>query len=277
MNRIRSIILLSAVMILVSACATKIPITAVQLSDNDGSHSSSITKRQIERWVKQANRTWKKRGYKITFRGKKDIVRVRSTLLNTQPPDSDDSTWEIYRIAGNYLASELPAGRIPVFFRGRGNSAWSWGPGNTNFISMPDFDQACTSDKGAGTYCHHGCCTDLTLLSHELGHYFGLAHTFTDADCDKLTKENSNGDLRGQVYGDKADNVTDTASDPSAGCLAPKSRQCSGSVTVNGVTFHPPWHNLMSNHACLPKKISDDQAKVIEHSFKQPWRQQLGK
>lgn len=279
MNRLKPFLVPGLLMLLLSACATKIPILAVQLSDDDGTHATTVTKHEIYKWVKSANKTWKKRGYKLVFRGRKDMVRVKSTLLNSQPADNNDDNWEIYRIAGNYLASELPSDHVPVYFRGRGSGAWSWGPGNTNFISMPSFDQACMARKADGAYCHRGCCTDLALLSHELGHYFGLAHTFTDADCTRLTKDNSDGDLHGQLPDVKEDDVRDTAPDPGAGCVPAKLVKCDGgSVVVSGVHFQPPWNNLMSNYVCgVRQKITDDQARVIQYSLKQPWRSEIGK
>ncbi len=278
MNGLKNALLLLFLTLLVASCATKIPVLAVQLADDDGRNRVPITPAEIRQWVDQANETWEDRGYEFTWDGKKDLIVVNSTVLNTQPSDDNDDLWEFYRIAGNYLASLLPDDKIPVFFRAKGGSAWSWGPGNTNFISMPAYANTCISKPTPGKPCPGGCCPNDTLLSHELGHYFGLAHTFAETDCDKATKDNTDGDQHGQLPGTTADDVRDTAPDPGAACASTKSLDCDeGSVVVNGTTFHPPWRNLMSYHDCLPERISSDQADVIKYSLRQPWRSQLGK
>jgi Pregnancy-associated plasma protein-A len=278
MNNIRRMILLFAVLGLTASCTTKIPVLAVQLADDDGRNRVAITTAEIKDWVNYANKTWEDRGYEFTFDEKKDLIMVQSTVLNTQPDDSNDAQWEFYRIAGNYVASLLPDRAIPIFFRAKGGSGWSWGPGNTNFVSMPAYANTCIVKPTPGKPCPGGCCPNNTLLSHELGHYFGLAHTFTDADCAKATLANTDGDVQGQLLGTTADDVHDTNPDPGAACAPTKSLDCDGgSVVVNGVTFHPPWNNLMSYHDCLPERISKDQTKVIEYSLQQPWRANLGK
>jgi Pregnancy-associated plasma protein-A len=277
MNRPANVVKLVFLTMLLSACATKIPIMAVQLADDDGRNRVSITPAEIQQWVDQANETWGKRGYKFTFDPDKDLIVTHSTVLNTQPTDDNDDQWEFYRIAGNYLASLLPDNAIPVFFRAKGNSGWSWGPGNMNFISMPAYINACTDkaapDGSAGSHCT----PDKILLSHELGHYFGLAHTFTDADCGRIAKDNTDGDLHGQLLNTTADDIHDTAPDPGTACPTTKPIECEQeSIAINSVRFNPPTHNLMSYHRCHPQQITDDQARVIASSLKQPWRSQLG-
>ncbi len=261
-----------------ASCTTKVPITAVQLADDDGRNRVSITTAEIKEWVDYANKTWKKRGYLFTFDEMKGIVIVNSTVLNTQPPDNDDEQWEFYRIAGNYLASLLPGKDIPVFFRGQGSSAWSWGPGDVNFISMPSYANTCINKQVPGKSCPGGCCPNITLLSHELGHYFGLVHTFTSVSCNRVTPDNTDGDLHGQLKDVAADDVKDTNPDPGSACAPTTSLKCDeGPVKVNGTTFNPPWRNLMSYYNCLPQEISSDQAKVIKYNIANPWRRGLGK
>lgn len=273
-----TIILLSLVALLHTGCATKIPMMAVQLSDDGGTNVSPITKGEITQWVDSANKSWGSAGYKITFGGKKDMVKVSSTVLNTQPPDNAYDQWELYRIAGNYLASLLPSEKIPVFFRKKGSSGWSWGPGDTNYISMPSYGNTCISKAAKGSKCPNGCCPNDTLLSHQLGHYFGLAHTFTDTPCDQVTLANTDGDRNGQLSGTTKDDVSDTTPDPGAACAPTTSLTCKEkTVTVNGVKFTPPWQNIMSYHECTPEKISAGQKMVIQNSLTHPWRSRLGK
>jgi hypothetical protein len=277
MTGLKKTLMLLSLTILIAGCTTKIPILAVRLADDDGKHRTPITPAEVAQWVDQANKTWEEAGYRFTFDEKKDMIVVHSTLLNTQPPDNNEDLWELYRIAGNYLASLFPSGKIPVFFRGNGGAGWSWGPGNTNYISMPAYANTCISKPTEGLACPGGCCPNTTLLSHELGHYFGLAHTFTGADCDKVTMENADGDRYGQLAG-ADDDVTDTGADPGAACAPTTSLKCdSGTVLVNGTKFNPPWKNFMTYHDCLPEQISSDQKKAIDFSLKNPWRQDFGK
>ena len=265
-------------MLLLSGCATKIPILAVQLSDDDGTNVAPITKGEIYEWVDYANKTWEDAGYTVVFKGKQDMVKVRSTVLNTQPPDNAYDLWELYRIAGNYLASLLPSERIPVYFRNKGGSGWSWGPGDTNYISMPSYVNTCSSKPIKDANCPNGCCPNNRLFSHELGHYFGLMHTFTDIPCDQATLNNTDGDRFGQLAGTSEDDVLDTASDPGVACAPTTFFQCKeGTVAVNGIGFNPPCHNIMSYYHCSPEEITPDQIKAINYAFSHPWRSRLGK
>ena len=165
MARIKYVCTLLVLLLLVAACTTKIPIVAVQLADDDGRNRVPISGVEISQWVEQSNRTWEDQGYEFTFDAKKDLVLAYSTVLNNQPPDDNDDLWEFYRIAGNYLASQLPDNAIPVFFRAKGKSGWSWGPGNTDFISMPAYTNTCLGKQVPGKPCPGGCCPNDSLLS----------------------------------------------------------------------------------------------------------------
>jgi len=48
-------------------------------------------------------------------------------------------------------------------------------------------------------------------------------------------------------------------------------------VIINGVTYDPPWRNIMNYHDCMPEEMTDDQKKAIEYSFKHSERINLGK
>ena len=278
MQRLKYAILLLFAALMLTGCATKLPMLAVQLSDDDGTNTAPISKGEISRWADYANKSWGSAGYKIVFRGKRDIVKVSSTVLNTQPADNAYDQWELYRITGNYLASLLPPEQIPVLFRQKGSSGWSWGPGDTNYISMPSYGNTCISKSANGSKCPNGCCPNNTLFSHQLGHYFGLAHTFTDTPCDQVTQSNTDGDRMGQLPGTDKDDVRDTPPDPGAACALTTSLKCKeDTVVVNGTKFRPPWRNIMSYHECLPEKITPDQKKVIKYSLTHPWRNRLGK
>lgn len=264
---------------LLSACATKIPIVAVQLSDDDGKNRAPITVQEVERWVSKTNESWEDSDIELTFDPDEDFIRVSSTVLNSKPDDASNPQWELYRLTGNYLASLLPRHQIPVLFRQRGRTAWSGGPGHSNFISMPSYSNTCIKKKTSGKACPGGCCPDETLLAHELGHYLGLVHTFSNVSCDKASRDNTDGDRTGWLADNGADDIKDTAADPGANCAPTKELDCdTGPVTINnGHSFEPPWQNVMSYHNCLPERLSDDQQAVVEWVMdNNPWRRRLG-
>jgi hypothetical protein len=178
MSKLSKTVLVLLTAVLITGCATKeLPILAVRLSNDDGTAKAPITRKEISKWVNYANDSWEDAGYSLVFNGDDDIIDVRSSFLNTQPPDNAYDQWELYRIAGNYLASLLPPDRIPVYFRQKGSRGWSWGPGDTNFITLPAYTNTCASTPAKGEDCPNGCCPDTTLLSRVLGNYLGLSHT----------------------------------------------------------------------------------------------------
>ncbi|MDH5178933.1 MAG: hypothetical protein OEZ39_00230 [Gammaproteobacteria bacterium] len=265
-------------LLLLTGCTTKLPIIAVQLSDDDGNNRAPVTPQEIEHWVNRANTSWKGSGYKFTFDPDKDIIQVSSTVLNSKPDDAANPQWELYRLTGNYLASLLPRHQIPVLFRQRGQTGWSGGPGHSNFISMPSYSNTCIK-KQTGGACRGGCCPDDTLLAHQLGHYLGLVHTNTNVPCDKVKAEIADGDRQGWFANNKEDDIRDTAPDPGANCAPTTSADCdTGKVKIkNGNSFRPPWRNVMSAHNCLPEQISGDQEDAVEWVLENnPWRQQIG-
>lgn len=142
------------------------PVQAVILSDDDGSRAAHITPAEIRVWVKHANDVW--RQARIGFEVEDPPLVLRSTLLNGMMGESDPN-WEVERAAANRAAWQYP-GRLVVFFRyGRGQEptrqSFSWT--DVNFIVMGEF-------RG-NLLCGR---ENLDLMAHEIGHYFGLTHTF---------------------------------------------------------------------------------------------------
>lgn len=240
-----------------------------------------ITEKHIQSWIDTANLAWFPRSYNFSFDQKADFITIRSTLLNTPPcevctdPSCDSNNckieWDAYEKYGRSLALLLvPAkNKVVVFFRGRGGVGWSGGPPG-NFVSMPAFTHTGINKPSPGSPNH-------TLLSHELGHYFGLAHTFNEGDCSKVNLTNTDGDIKGGNDQDLNDDIHDTNPDP-GGCAPTYSLNCpGGTVIINGVTYDPPWRNIMSYHDRMPEEMTDDQKKAIEYSFKHSERINLGK
>ncbi len=239
-----------------------IHIQAVVLSDDNGSNTSSITREQIRIWVDEANKVWAPQA-KIFFvfddaPGSTDVSSWSSTVLNTEPAnDAEDS---LYSARANLVAKVLYPHRLVVLFRKRGNPGWSWGPQTNFFVSMPEYTSGGIYKPLSG-----GTLRNDTLLSHELGHYMGLAHTFPGADCSELTPLESDGDADGQRPNKTNDDVLDTNADMSDVCYPTNSLMCvGGGALYNDFSWLPPWNNVMSYHDCLPEDFSPGQIAVID-------------
>ena len=263
-------------------CPKQLPIQAVILSNDNGGSAAPITLAQIDTWVDAAKEIFKDHLFELTF-DHTNVVYVKSTTLNN-PPNTPDN-WQpdpengiffspdtIYDMFANSVAAGYPD-KIVVLFRGAGGGGWSWGPPNLRYVSMPSWTNTGISKPNAGSWN-----PNTTLLAHEVGHYLGLAHTFWETRCNLVTAANTDGDAGGQRGDTDADDVLDTPADPGAACAPTSSLTCpGGSVVVKGITFTPPWTNLMSYHDCLPETMSLDQRKAINFTLQHPLRSQIPK
>ncbi len=250
-----------------------IPIHAVQLSDANGSNLAPITRQQVRQWVNAANSVWFSEA-SIFFDfdesvGSADFERWNATLLNTLPPD--EAGHFTYRTAANVWALLFHHKKVVVFFRANGGLGFSWGPTSNFFVSMPSY-----TDTGVFKPDDGGWVPNDTLLSHELGHYFGLAHPFGDVACIDARLANSNGDAGGQNPDTAADDVGDTNPDVTDACVPTDSLTCAGgTLGYNDELWDPPWTNVMSYHDCLPEDFTDDQVAVINLTLQHPVRANL--
>jgi hypothetical protein len=251
-----------------------IGIQAVQLSDSDGSNLAPMTRQEVRLWVDEANKVWTPQaGILFSFddsAGSDDFETWGATLLNTVP--ADDAEDAKYNAAGSVWALLFHPDRVVVFFRARGGGGWSWGPTTTFFVSMPYYTNTSINKPDDGGYVRND-----TLLSHELGHYFGLGHPFPGLKfCSDATPANSDADVNGQNPNTTADDVHDTNADFTDACVPTNSLTCpGGSLSYNGHIWNPPWNNVMSYHDCLPEELTTDQVNVINVTLQHPTRANL--
>src|SRR5215211_6734681 len=205
MNPTRTLRLLlsTALTMALFACKDReLPILAIRLRDDGGvAPAASITSEQIQVWIDSANVNWTNHGFVFSFDSTQDFKWANSSALNAESDDGNESG---YQFVGNLAAYLFDPDRkhIVVFFRALGGGGFSWGPSSKNFVSMPSFNNTAISKPAAGS-------PNFTLLSHELGHYLGLAHTFGGDSCNAVTLANSDNVLSGQVSATDND-VTDT-------------------------------------------------------------------
>jgi len=138
-----------------------IPIVAYRVSDNNGLRASTITVGQVQQWVNAANRVYAAVGVRFTYNGV--LNELRDTNVNSLMGEHD-LWWRSARDLLNQLAAQQHGvavifrfGPDPVDQTGQGFSSDTY-----DFVAMPSFDAN----------------PDLPLMAHELGHHFGLPHTF---------------------------------------------------------------------------------------------------
>jgi hypothetical protein len=131
-----------------------IPIVAYRVSDDDGSRPCAITVDGVQQWVDEANRVYAAAGVRFTYNGV--LLDLHDTEVNNLRDDSVP-WWQSARDRLNRLAVQHRS--VVVVYRaqiGGGFSSWEY-----DFVAMSYFDA-----------------NWLEGLAHELGHYFGLPHTF---------------------------------------------------------------------------------------------------
>ncbi|HEY6572973.1 MAG TPA: hypothetical protein VI198_06595, partial [Candidatus Eisenbacteria bacterium] len=157
------------------SCWYTLRVHAVRVSDScAGARTAAIDPGQVARWIEKANEVYAAARVRFEFDPTPNIGdwdELHDSDVNKLVGEfPGDAVWEHGRSAGNEFASHFPR-KILLLFR-HGPDAKPTGGGfssnNYNFVVMPGFD--------ATTIC--GPTQNAFLLAHEMGHYFGLKHTF---------------------------------------------------------------------------------------------------
>ena len=241
-----------------------IHIHAVRVSNDNNSYPADITVYSLQKWIDYANAVYKPAGVKFLFEDG-DFFELRSTLINSIDSTEGSQDWFSQKTMLDKEVGKYPV-KLLVFFiygdsiTGPQRVGFSWV--KYNFIIMPGFN--------AAEICGH---QNIKMLAHEIGHYFGLSHTFgeTFTSRDTLLKRLAQ---YGETYID-GDALSSTPPDPALY----EQMECydeSGSndtVSINGVLYRVPRNNVMSYYDYPEMTITDEQIEIIhrtlrEHPFK---------
>lgn len=238
------------------SCWYTLHVHAVRVSDScAGARTAAIDPEQVARWIEKANEVYAAARVRFEFdptpdRG--DWAELHDTELNRLTAElPGDAVWEHGKSAANELASHFPR-KILVLFRHGPDPAPTGGGFSSNaynFVVMPGFDVT--------TIC--GPTQNAYLLAHEMGHYFGLKHTFrqfkTKAEAAAALKSAAN-----KPAAFDADGLSETPPEPYIEDL-----QCGNDalVVLNGIPFPLVRSNVMSYYASAVKTLSREQAAIV--------------
>ena len=236
-------------------CTYTLHVHAVRVSDScPGQRAAEIDPDQVRRWIDKANEVYRVAGVRFEFDPTPksgDWAALASNEVNDLTGElPGDVGWERGNALGNELASHYP-GKVVVLFRhGRGAGATGGGFSGTryNYVVMPGFN--------ATTACG---VQNAFLFAHELGHYFGLDHTFLEFKTKSAAAEalRSVGNRPSEF---DADRLAETPPEPYIEELA-----CSKdtTVTLNGIPFSLLRDNVMSYYFSDTKTLVPQQIRVV--------------
>ncbi|HEU4334617.1 MAG TPA: RICIN domain-containing protein, partial [Candidatus Eisenbacteria bacterium] len=237
-------------------CWLTLQIHAVRVTDTcNGARPAPINPGQVARWVAKANEVYAAARIRFEFDASPNTrdwdVLADTDVNNLDAERPGDPAWERGKAVGNDLASRFPR-KVTILFRhGPGPAPVGGGFSSTtyHFVAMPGFDVT--------TVC--GAAQNEYLLAHEMGHYFGLEHTFREfktrgAAAEALKRA---GNKASAFDGDR---LAETPPEPFIEEL-----QCTRDaiVILNGIPFPLLRENVMSYYHGASKTLAPAQVRVV--------------
>ncbi|HSQ59438.1 MAG TPA: RICIN domain-containing protein [Acidobacteriota bacterium] len=238
------------------SCWFTLRIHAVRVTDTcNGARPAPINPDQVARWIAKANEVYASARVRFEFDAAPNTMDW-DVLANTDVNDLDaarpgDPAWERGKAAANDLASRFPR-KVTIFFRhGPGSGPVGGGFSSTayHFVVMPGFDVT--------TIC--GGAQNEFLLAHEVGHYFGLSHTFREFKTKAAAAEalRRGGNIPSLFDGDRLDETPPEAYIEEIACDG------GALVVLNGIPFPFLSENVMSYYPGKKKTLAPAQARLV--------------
>jgi hypothetical protein len=216
-------------------------VQVLQCCDDNGGRECAISIKEIRKMLDLANKIYAKARLRFVWSPAKDSAVLRNTLINSLMPGGsfspkdqrapgagtvEQGDRECHKIADRY------PGKMLVLFRWGDNirhpTGNGYSGGNNSWVVMPSPRATNMGPRG---------------FSHEVGHYFGLDHTFARgfssvAEASEFLK--NHGDDMSVFDGDR---LSDTLPDPGLNIAFNNGVR---KVTLNGKDVPIPTGNLMS-------------------------------
>ncbi|MGE5175939.1 MAG: RICIN domain-containing protein [Hyphomicrobiales bacterium] len=239
-----------------SDCWYTLHVQAVRVTDScAGQRAAAIDPTQVAAWIAKANEVYAAARIRFEFDPTPktgDWSALSSDDVNDLEAERPgDPTWEHGKAAANELAARFPRKVLVLFRHGPDDRPTGGGFSSTtyDFVVLPGYQTT--------SLC--GATTNPYLFAHELGHYFGLQHTFRPFPTKAAAAAAFERAGKNPKFFD-GDGLAETPPEPYIEEL-----QCGTdtSVTLDGVRFSLLRDNIMSYYASPTKTLDPKQVSIV--------------